>query len=85
MKENLRLKREVEELRKEISFLKKAAAFFAKEIGQGLTGSSANTMKNSAPAGCWSSWESARMPAITTRSTGRRIITPKKQKPGEDR
>ena len=32
MKENLRLKRELEEARKEISFLKKAAAFFAKEI-----------------------------------------------------
>ncbi len=32
MKENLRLKRELEEMRKENSFLKKAAAFFAKEI-----------------------------------------------------
>ena len=33
MKEFLRLKRENEELRKENLFLKKAAAFFAKEIG----------------------------------------------------
>ena len=32
MKENLRLKRESEELRKETSFLKNAATFFAKEI-----------------------------------------------------
>ena len=32
MKENLRLKRENEELLKEVAFLKKAAAFFAKEI-----------------------------------------------------
>ena len=32
MKEMLRLKRENEELRKENLFLKKAAAFFAKEI-----------------------------------------------------
>ncbi len=32
MKENLRLKRELEEARKENEFLKKAAAFFAKEI-----------------------------------------------------
>ena len=32
MKENLRLKRELEEMKKENSFLKKAAAFFAKEI-----------------------------------------------------
>ena len=32
MKENLRLRRELEESRKEILFLKKVAAFFAKEI-----------------------------------------------------
>ena len=53
MKENLRLKRENEELRKETAFLKKAAAFFAKEIGSRLTGLLTNTMKNSAPAGCY--------------------------------
>lgn len=33
MKENLRLRRELDEAQKEILFLKKAAAFFAKEIG----------------------------------------------------
>jgi transposase len=33
MNENLRLRRENEEMKKEILFLKKAAAFFAKEIG----------------------------------------------------
>ena len=33
MKENLRLRRELEEARKENLFLKKAAAFFAREIG----------------------------------------------------
>ncbi len=32
MKENLRLKKELTELQKENDFLKKAAAFFAKEI-----------------------------------------------------
>ena len=32
MKENLRLRKELEEMRKENLFLKKAAAFFAKEI-----------------------------------------------------
>jgi transposase len=32
MKENLRLKRELDEIRKENAFLKKAAAFFAKEV-----------------------------------------------------
>lgn len=31
--ENLRLRKELEESRKENSFLKKAAAFFAKELG----------------------------------------------------
>ena len=33
MKEALRLRKELEEAKKEILFLKKAAAFFAKEIG----------------------------------------------------
>lgn len=32
MKENLKLRKELEESKKEIEFLKKAAAFFAKEI-----------------------------------------------------
>ena len=32
MKENLRLRKELEEAKKENLFLKKAAAFFAKEI-----------------------------------------------------
>ena len=31
MKENLRLRKELEEAQKEVLFLKKAAAFFAKE------------------------------------------------------
>ena len=33
IKENLRLSKELEESKKKILFLKKAAAFFAKEIG----------------------------------------------------
>ena len=32
MKENLKLRKELEEMEKENDFLKKAAAFFAKEI-----------------------------------------------------
>ncbi len=52
MKEDLRLKREDEGSRKEIAFLKKAAAFSAKEIGQRLTDLSTDIMKNSASAGC---------------------------------
>ena len=32
MKENLKLRKKLEEVRKENEFLKKAAAFFAKEI-----------------------------------------------------
>lgn len=36
MKENLKLKRQLAELQKENDFLKKAAAFFAKEIDQWL-------------------------------------------------
>lgn len=36
MKENLQLKKQLAELKKENDFLKKAAAFFAKEIDQRL-------------------------------------------------
>ena len=43
MKENLKLKRQLAELRKENDFLKKAAAFFAKEIDERLIGLSKNT------------------------------------------
>ena len=39
MKENLRLRKELEDAKKENLFLKKAAAFFAKEIDQRLIGS----------------------------------------------
>ena len=39
MKENLRLRRELEEMKKENLFLKKAAAFFARETDQRLIGS----------------------------------------------
>ncbi len=80
MKADLRLKRENEGLRKEIAFLKKAAAFFANEIGQRLTDLSTNIMKDPVSAGCCDGWACARMPTTTTGNTGRQIITPKKQK-----
>lgn len=47
MKENRRLRQELEDAKKENLFLKKAAAFFAKEIGQRLTGLSMNMVVNS--------------------------------------
>ena len=50
MKENRRLRAELEEARKENLFLKKAAAFFAKEIDQRLIDSLMKTRMN---------WESA--------------------------
>ncbi len=43
MKENLRLRKELAALQKENDFLKKAAAFFAKEIDERLIGLSNNT------------------------------------------
>ena len=46
MKENLRLKKQLAELQKENDFLKKAAAFFAKEIDQRLIGLFKNTVKS---------------------------------------
>ena len=80
MKEMLRLKRENEELRKENLFLKKAAAFFAKEIDQRLIDSSNNIIMNLAFAGCLDGWVYAQMLITTTGNTGRRIIIPLKPK-----
>ena len=45
MKENLQLKKQLAELQKENDFLKKAVAFFAKEIDQRLIDSFRNTTK----------------------------------------
>lgn len=45
MKENQKLKKQLAELQKENDFLKKAAAFFAKEIDQRLIDSFRNTTK----------------------------------------
>ena len=52
MKEHLKLKKQLAELQKENEFLKKAAAFFAKEIDQRLIGLSNNTVRNSDFGGC---------------------------------
>ena len=46
MKENQQLKKQLAELQKENDFLKKAAAFFAKEIDQRLIDSFRNTTRN---------------------------------------
>lgn len=46
MKENQKLKKQLAELQKENDFLKKAAAFFAKEIDQRLIDSFRNTTRN---------------------------------------
>ena len=80
MKEMLRLKRENEELRKENLVLKKAAAFFAKEIDERLIDSSNNIIMNLAFAGCLDGWVYAQMLITTTGNTGRRIIIPLKPK-----
>ncbi len=77
MKENLRLKREDDGLRKEIASLKKAAAFFAEEIGQRLTDLLTNIIRSSVSAGSCGDRGSARMPTTTT---GRQIIMPKKRR-----
>lgn len=42
MKENVRLRKELAEAKKEVEFLKKAAAFFAREIDERLIDSSKN-------------------------------------------
>lgn len=80
MKENLQLKKQLAELQKENDFLKKAAAFFAKEIDQRLIDSSNNIIMNLAFAGCLDGWVYAQMLITTTGNTGRRIIIPLKPK-----
>ncbi len=66
MKEIRKLRKEMEELRKENLFLKKAAAFFAKEIEQRLIGSSKNIIMNLACAGCCVNSTFAPMPTTTS-------------------
>ena len=80
MKENQKLKKQLAELQKENDFLKKAAAFFAKEIDQRLIDSSNNIIMNLAFAGCLDGWVYAQMLITTTGNTGRRIIIPLKPK-----
>lgn len=80
MKENLRLRKELEEARKENLFLKKAAAFFAKEIDQRLIGLSSSIMSCLVCAGSSGDLASAQTHTITTGNTGRRIIMPIKEK-----
>lgn len=77
MKDNLRLRRELAEKEKELLFLKKAAAFSAKEIDQKLIGLSNCITEDSAFADCWSGLVSARMPITTIGNTERRIIMQK--------
>ncbi len=79
MKENLRLKRENEELRKEIAFLKKSGGILCK--GNRLE---AYRFIDSHQEEFGVRWllrrlGICRIPTITTGSTGRQIIMPKKQ------
>ena len=52
MKENLQLKKQLSELQKENDFLKKAAAFFAKEIDQWLIDLFGSMGTNTVSVGC---------------------------------
>ena len=76
MKENLRLRKELEEAKKENLFLKKAAAFFAKEIDQRLIDLLNNIKMNLVCAGSCAALISVQMLTTTTENTGRRIIMP---------
>ena len=80
MKENLRLRKELEEAKKENLFLKKAAAFFAKEIDQRLIDLLNNIIMNLACAGSCNALVSVQMLITTTGNTGRRFTMPIKQK-----
>ena len=80
MKENLRLRKELEEAKKENLFLKKAAAFFAKEIDERLIGLLSNIMSCVVYAGSFAGLKSVQTRIITTGSTGMQITMPIKQK-----
>ena len=80
MKENLRLRKELEETKKENLFLKKAAAFFAKEIDQRLIGLLNSIMSCLAYAGSFVGLKFVQTRIITTGNTGRRFTIPIKQK-----
>ena len=79
-KENLRLRKELEEAKKENLFLKKAAAFFAKEIDQRLIDLLNNIIMNLVCAGSCAALISVQMLTTTTENTGRRIIMPAERK-----
>ena len=80
MKENLRLRKELEEAKKENLFLKKAAAFFAKEIDQRLIDLLSNIMSCLVYAGSFVGSRYVQTRIITTGNTGRQITMPIKQK-----
>ena len=80
MKENLRLRKELEEAKKENLFLKKAAAFFAKEIDERLIDLLSKIMSCLVYGGSFAGLKSVQTRIITTGNTGRRIIMPIKQK-----
>ena len=80
MKENLKLKKQLAELQKENDFLKKAAAFFAKEIDQRLIDLFKNTIKNSGCDGFSGSSIYAPMLIIITLKIEKLIITGIKMK-----
>ena len=80
MKENLRLRKELEEAKKENLFLKKAAAFFAKEIDQRLIDLSNNIIMNLACVGFCGALISVQMLITTTENIGRQITMPGERK-----
>lgn len=66
MKENRRLRKELEESRKENLFLKKAAAFFARKIDWRLIDLLKITINSLACAGCFAGLQSVQTHTITT-------------------
>ena len=69
--ENRRLRRQLEEQKKEIAFLKKAVAFFAKEIDSNSTSLLTGISRNSVSAGSCVGWAFIQMPITIIKRTGK--------------
>ena len=74
------MRKELEEQKKEITFLKKAATFFAKQIDSTSTSLLTGISRSLASAGFCAGWASAPMPIIITKKIEKQAIACEKNR-----